>query len=373
VLADSFNALGGGKWIDSGMAGYETARPVIVSRILGGDPPGATLLNPGKDAEDLIQAGLMQDLSEIAEQEHWRQLIRPASALAPCLKDGRVWCVPVNLHSGQWMWTNRKVFTDAGLPQPQTFSDVVAAAPTLRARGIKPIAVASGWATTLMLRNIAVGVGGLDLWRSIYARRNVGAAEGQAMRRVFEVIDAARGVVEPGDIFPQWNDAVEEVIRGRAAAVVMGDWAQAEFQAAGQVAGQDYDCLPGLGFKPALELASDYFFFPKQSDEKVTRTQMKLASLLVSKPVQIAFNVRKGSLPVRSDLDSQAVHSCMKKGLDVIDDPRNLFSSFTEAKLDWATLNEIDDLGLEFFNDHGMTAAEAQDRFVDIIKNASEQ
>lgn len=70
VLAEKFDALGGDKWVDGAIAGSgSTARPIIISRILGGNPMGATQLNHGRQAEELVQAGLMTDLTELAERK----------------------------------------------------------------------------------------------------------------------------------------------------------------------------------------------------------------------------------------------------------------------------------------------------------------
>src|SRR5688500_16781348 len=69
----AFDALGGDKWVDGAIGGSgDTARPIIISRIMGGNPPCATQFNPGKDSDDLIAAGLMQDLTELATQEDWK-------------------------------------------------------------------------------------------------------------------------------------------------------------------------------------------------------------------------------------------------------------------------------------------------------------
>jgi len=47
-------------WLDGAIAGSGgTARPIIISRILGGDPMHATQLNHGRQAEELVEAGLM--------------------------------------------------------------------------------------------------------------------------------------------------------------------------------------------------------------------------------------------------------------------------------------------------------------------------
>ena len=80
-FAKAFDATGN-KWVDGAIAGSgDTARPIIISRIMGGNPMGATQLNPGKDADELIAAGLMMDLTELATAEDWAKILRPASQL----------------------------------------------------------------------------------------------------------------------------------------------------------------------------------------------------------------------------------------------------------------------------------------------------
>jgi hypothetical protein len=63
-FAKAFDATGN-KWVDGAIAGAgDTARPIMVSRITGDDPMGATQFNHGRQAEELVQKGLMQDLLE---------------------------------------------------------------------------------------------------------------------------------------------------------------------------------------------------------------------------------------------------------------------------------------------------------------------
>ena len=71
-FAKAFNEKTEHNWVDGAIAGSGgTARPIIISRILGGDPMGATQLNHGRQAEELIEAGLMLDLTDVAEAEGW--------------------------------------------------------------------------------------------------------------------------------------------------------------------------------------------------------------------------------------------------------------------------------------------------------------
>ena len=85
VFADAFNNAGH-NWVDGAIAGGGNARPIIISRISGGDPMGATQLNTGRDAEDLVWLlhGLGIDtgvnLDRLVQTSHWMagQLGRPS-------------------------------------------------------------------------------------------------------------------------------------------------------------------------------------------------------------------------------------------------------------------------------------------------------
>jgi glucose/mannose transport system substrate-binding protein len=337
----------GDKWVDGAIAGSgDVARPIIISRILGGNPMGATQLNPGHDADELIKAGLMLDLTELATKEKWDDILRPKSQLASCTVDGKVYCVPVNLHSAQWMWTNRKVFTDNGLEPPKNYNELVAAAPALKAKGIQPLSLAQGWPVGLLIGDLIVAVAGVDNYVKVYKDRDLAMAAGPEFGKVFEAVDAARSMIDQKQVTKQWNEAVGLVINGKAAANIMGDWAGGEFQVA-------------------------KFYFPKNNDPKVTEAQLKMASTLITPAVQVAFNLKKGSLPMRADVDLSAANDCMKKGLEILDHPKTsaVFPNDVQM-LDRDSINQINDLMTNFFSKPEMKASDAQAKFVEIIKAA---
>ena len=360
----------GDKWVDGAIAGSgSVARPIIISRILGGNPMGATQLNPGKDADDLIAAGLMEDITDVATAGDWANILRPKSQLESCTKDGKVYCVPVNLHSGQWMWTNRKVYEDAGIKPPQNWNEFVAAAPALQAKGIQPLSLAQGWPVGLLVNDVVVALSGVDNFVKVYKDRDLAIAGGPEFAKVYEALGAVRQFVPADKMVPQWNEAVALVIQGKAGANIMGDWAGGEFAVANLVAGKDYDCLPGLGLAPVLDTGGDVFYFPKNKDPAVTAAQKKMAATLVTKEVQVAFNLKKGSLPMRADVDLSAANDCMKKGLEILDHSTAVFPG-TIQMIDRDSLNQIDDLNTAFMADLNMKPADAQAKFVEIIKNA---
>jgi glucose/mannose transport system substrate-binding protein len=368
-FAKAFDATGN-KWIDGAIAGSgDTARPIIISRILGGNPMGATQLNPGKDADELIAAGLMQDLTDLATKEEWAKILRPASQLESCTVDGKVYCVPVNLHSAQWMWTNRKVFADLGMEPPKDINELIADAPKLVEAGIQPLSLAQGWPVGLLVNDVLVAQAGVDNFVKVYKDRDIAIAGGPEFTKIFETLANIRQYTPADKMVPQWNEAVGLVIEGKAAANIMGDWAGGEFAVANMVAGTDYDCLPGLGVTPVLNTGGDVFYFPKSADPAVTEAQMVMASTLVTKEVQVAFNLKKGSLPMRADVDLSAANDCMKKGLAILDGSTAVFPNDVQM-IDRDSINQINDLFTEFMANPEVTAADAQAKFVAIIEAA---
>lgn len=370
VFAEAFNA-GGDNWVDGAIAGSGgVARPIIVSRILGGEPMAATQLNHGRQAEELVAEGLMLDLTPLAEQEGWADIVRPAKLLDSCTLDGKIYCVPVNIHSWQWMWTSLDAFDAAGVEPPANWHEFVAAAPKLREAGIIPLAIGNqAWQINGMFNVLQVALGGLELREQVMINRDPEALRGEKMAEIWAAFGDARALQAPNNTVQNWNDATSQLITGKAGAQIMGDWAQGEFSVAGYTAGEQYDCLPGLGMAPVLDTSGDAFYFPKVDDEQITAAQLRMASMMLSKAVQVDFNLAKGSLPVRADIDLDAANACMKKGLAILENPDNIMPS-TDQTFSPDTVGQLEDLLTEFWNDPGMAAADAHDTWASIIEDA---
>ncbi len=141
-LAKAFDATGN-KWIDGAIAGSGgTARPIMISRITGGDPMGATQFNHGRQAEELVEAGLMTRPDAMSRRgKTGRKSSSPSSLLDSCTIEGKIYCAPVNIHSWQWLWLSNAAFKQAGVEVPKNWDEFVAAAPALEKAGIIPLAV----------------------------------------------------------------------------------------------------------------------------------------------------------------------------------------------------------------------------------------
>jgi glucose/mannose transport system substrate-binding protein len=369
-FAKAFDATGN-KWVDGAIAGSgDTARPIMVSRITGGDPMAATQFNHGRQAQELVEAGLMRDFTDLAAKEKWAEIVNPPSLLANCTLDGKIYCVPVNIHSWQWLWLSNKAFADAGVPVPTNWTDFVAAAPALEAKGIIPLAMGQqAWQNSGAFNVLMVAIAGRDLFMKVYGDKDEAVAGGPEITPVFQAIDDARRMAANSKV-QDWNQATNMVITDAAGGQIMGDWAQGEFQVAGEVAGTDYTCLPGLGVTEIISTDGDAFYFPLIEDEEKAKAQEVLASTMFNKDVQIAFNLKKGSLPIRKDVDLAAANDCMKKGLAILAKGEANIVTSTNQLVSPDTNTQIEGLFTEFFSDMSITPEDAQARFADIIANA---
>jgi glucose/mannose transport system substrate-binding protein len=367
-LAKAFDATGN-HWVDGAIAGSGgTARPIMISRITGGDPMGATQFNHGRQAEELVQAGLMQDITDVAEKEGWKDIIKPISLLDACTLDGKIYCAPVNIHSWQWLWLSNAAFEKAGVPVPKDWNEFVAAAPALEKVGIIPLAMGNqAWQASGAFGVLAIALAGTDAWTKVYKNHDAETAKGPEFAKVFAAAADARKLRAKSNV-QDWNQATNLVITGQAGGQIMGDWAQGEFAVAGQVAGKDYTCLPGLGLNDIISTGGDAFYFPVNKDPAITEAQKVLASTLVAPATQVAFNLKKGSLPIRGDVDLSAANDCMKKGLAILA-KGNILPS-TDELLTPDTSTQIEDLMTEFWASDTMSAEDAQAKFADIISKA---
>ena len=366
-FADAWNATGN-TWVDGAIAGSGgTARPIIISRIIGGDPMAATQLNHGRQAEELIEAGLLLDLTDVAEAGDWANIVNPSSLLGACTLDGKIYCVPVNIHSAQWIWLSHAAYEKAGLEVPANWNEFTESAGALQAAGTLPLAMGQqGWQQNIAFGAITLAVAGQDAWNGVNIDKNADVARGPEYTAAFEAVVAARDLAAGSNV-QDWNMATNMVITAEAGAQIMGDWAQGEFAVAGQVEGTDYSCLPGLGLNPVIDTGGDAFYFPVNDDPEITAAQLELAALLISPEVQVSFNLAKGSLPVRGDIDMSAANGCMQKGLKILADGGVLPSGDIAFSQD--TTLQLEDLQAQFWSSD-MSAADAQAAYAEIIENA---
>jgi glucose/mannose transport system substrate-binding protein len=324
-FADAYTKAGG-TWIDTPIAGGggAQARTVMANRTLGGDPPTAAQYNYGRQYEEIVKEGLLNDLNDVAAKGNWDKLL-PEKIRNAVKVNGKYFAVPVNLHNENWVWFNKAVLAKAGAKEPTHLDEMFAAMDKVKAMGgVTPLALGGqGWQEGITFRSVLLAVGGQELYLKTFKDKDTASPQ---FRKAVETFKRLKGYVDTGSPGRDWNLATGMVIQGKAAFQMMGDWAKGEFVNANKVAGKDYGCFMAGGPKMPYAIGGDVFVFPKSKNKDARAAQDKLAELMISPAMQVAFNNRKGSIPIRTDVDTSQLDACAQAGVQAVKEGRLLQS-----------------------------------------------
>jgi glucose/mannose transport system substrate-binding protein len=372
VLVDDFRAAGG-TWTDMPVAGGggDAARTALKARVLSGNPPTAFQMKGPSIQEWYEEGALTTGIDKIAKQQDWDGVL-PAQ-IANHMKCETKYCAaPVNVHRIDWIWANPAVLAKAGVAMPTTWDQFNAAADKLQSMGITPLAHGGqSWQDATVFEAVALGIGGNDFYRKAFVDLDMDTLSGATMVKVFDQMRKLRGYVDANFSGRDWNLATAMVMNGEAAFQIMGDWAKGEFTAAGKVPGKDYLCAPtpGNGY---LYNVDSFAMFDVKGDDKVTGQNL-LAKLILDKKFQKVFNLAKGSIPARVDVDLGEFDYCARRSaydMNVTSGNGGLLPSFAHGMaMRNAQAGAITDVVTRHFNSD-LSSAEAAKLLAEAVRNS---
>jgi glucose/mannose transport system substrate-binding protein len=353
VFAEQYGAAGG-TWVDTAIAGGANARTAAINRTVGGDPPTAMQFNTGKQFDDLVENDLLANVDAQEAAQNWNAIL-PAAFVQAVTRNGHAYAVPVNIHGQNWLFYSTAALTRAGVEPPANWGLLFTALDKLKTAGVIPLAFSGqkNWERNLF-NNVLAGHGGRDMFVAFWGKRDVAMVKGPAFRDVAETYKRLRGYVDPGSPGRNWNDATSLVIQGKAGMQFMGDWAKGEFTAAGLTPGKDYGCTVLGDHGVAYVMGGDVFAFPVLKDPARIKAQQLLARVLLEPATQIAFAQKKGSIPVRLDVDTSSLDVCARKASGWIAD-KNAQVPANEMLSPPALTGAIEDVISQYWNDPAMT------------------
>ena len=302
-------------WKDVPVAGGGggAAMTTLKALVAQGNPPTASQIL-GYYAIDYAEAGKLADISALAKKDNWDAVV-PTALQKFSKHDGKWDAVPVNIHSVNWIWINKAVFDKIGGTEPKTFDEFVALLDKAKKAGVIPLALGGQpWQEATMFDSIVASTGGIDFYKKAFIDLDESALKSDTMKKAFDNLGKLRDYLDPNYTGRDWNLATAMVIKGDALVQVMGDWAKGEFKLANKEPGKDFLCYRFPGTDGAVIYNTDMFaFFQVPADRQAA--QIALAAATMSKEVQIAFNVIKGSVPARIDVSDEAFDACGKKGI----------------------------------------------------------
>ncbi len=320
TLADAYRAAGG-VWVDMAVALGEQARSVAINRIVGGNPPTAAQFNTTRQFVDIVEQGMLNPLDDVAQRDGWEKFL-PETVLNVIRVKGHYYAVPVDIHNPTWIWYSKAAFRQAGITaEPKSMDELFAALDKLKAAGLVPLAHGGqAWQDNIVFTAVLTNLGGRELYLKVLRDRDPATIQGEAFRQVLLTFKRLQSYVDRGSPGRNWNDATAMLINGKAGVQFMGDWAKGEFTHAGQVAGRDYGCIAGFGPAAPYIIQGDVLVFPRTTQPDAVRAQKLLASVVTQPATQVAFSIKKGSIPIRTDVDASKMDICAQQGLAIMKD-----------------------------------------------------
>jgi len=294
----------------AGGAGFQ-ARQVLTTRMLGGDPPGSFQVHMGHELPDTwVTTGNMEPLDSLFDQEGWSDVF-PQGVLDIVSYQGKPYSVPVNIHRANVLWYNKTVFEDNNLEPPTTFDDFFAVADALKAKGITPLALGDvePWTAVQVMETALLGSLGADAYNGLWTGETDWS--GPEVTAALETFKKMLSYVNSDHSSLSWDQANDLVISGDAAMTIMGDWANADYEAKNFT---DYGWAPTPGTDGMYDALSDTFGLPKGAPNPDAVTCW--LRLVGSKEGQEAFNPLKGSVCARTDCDSSLFNPYLQSAIE---------------------------------------------------------
>lgn len=363
------------EWKDFAVAGGggESAMTVLKTRAVSGNPPSAAQIK-GHDIQEWGGLGFLTSLDSTAQQEQWDDIL-PSVVTKVMKYDGEYVAVPVNVHRVNWLWANPEVLKKAGVELPTTLDEFFVAADKIKAAGFIPLAHGGQpWQDATVFEAVALEVLGSEDYNKAFVDLDMDVLSGDKMVEVFTKFKKIHNYIDANSPGRDWNVATSMVINGEAAMQIMGDWAKGEFTAAGKMPGKDYICAPAPGTSGQFTFNIDSFAFFELSDAENKKAQQDLSRTILTKEFQEVFNLNKGSIPVRLDmdmakfdqcaLDSMATFKASAKSGDLVPSMAHGLSTTSYAQ------GAIYDVVTNFFNDDNADPKQAAQKLAKAVKAA---
>ena len=290
------------KWNNFDHEGYKSA----IRNFLTADAPDVVAWYAGNRMEPFVKAGLFEDVTDVWTANGLDDQLKSASP--SMTTDGKKWGVPYTYY--QWgIYYRKDIFQSQSITPPKTWDELLAASKKLKDAGITPFTIgtkaqwpAAGWFDYLDLR-----VNGYDFHMQLTSGKVP-----YTDPRVKAVFEKWAELVKPGYFIENhaaidWQDAVPQLVQGKAAMYLMGNFAVATFKNGG-LKEEQIGFLPfpeiTAGIPMAEEAPTDTFHVPKGAKNK--EDAKKFLAYVASPEAQSKMNATMGQLPVNNKAEKPA-------------------------------------------------------------------
>lgn len=355
----------GVEWKDVAVAGNENQRTLLRTKMMKGDAPGVAQI-VGDIEQFSDQRDKLFDLNAIAREQNWDAVLPKVIQDYVKVGSGSYAAVPLNVHRLSVMYTNLPLLQKLGAKEaPKTWEEFFVLADKAKAAGIQPIAWGNAQVVGVLFNQVAFGTLGAASFKKAFIDGDEAVLRSPAMVKALENYRRLSNYADKSAITKRWNEGTQSVMAGETLMQIMGDFAKGEFTRAGKKAGVDFLCTASPGTVGSMNFITDGFLFLKTRQDQ-GKAQAALAKVLMDRQTQESFNLVKGSVPARTDVDLSKFDDCSKTTYAEFNaaSKAGTLVPFVEMMIPASRAGVIRDVYMDFHAKSDMTAAQAIDKLV---------
>ena len=280
-----------------------TARAVLRTRMLVGDPPDTFQTHGGRNFLDTwVIANRIEDLSGFYKTQGW-SVAFPHDLIALLSTKAGVWSVPLAVNRSNVLWYIPTRISAWGALPPRTMEGLFAECRKLKEEGVTaPISVGNMSTLIHLWESIAVATLGPDDWSALWTGR-LKFTDPRA-ERVWDNYGKALEFANTDGADLSWQQALDRVVKGESAFIYMGDWMERYLTVTLKLTpGEGFAWVPAPGTNGIFIARTDSFCLPRGAKDKAS--VFKWFMLLGTKEAQDLFNPANGSISPRKDSDAE--------------------------------------------------------------------
>lgn len=275
------------------------AKAKLAADLQNNNPPDSFQGHAGAELQDYIRKGQLEPVNDVIESLGGAKVF-PQSLLDLLTVKGNIYSVPSNIHRANVVWANKAVLDKAGVSTDVADIDAwLTDMQKVEDSGVStPLSVAGTWTQLQLFENVLIADCGTEGYIGLFDGKTPwDDACVKTSVDHFGKLLAFANTPSDGD---DWPGATDMVIDGKAAYNVMGDWAVAQFDTKEKKYDVDYVAFPTPGTKGTFDFLADSFTLPVGAPNPGGARDW--LSLVGSAEGQQAFNLKKGSIPARTDV-----------------------------------------------------------------------
>jgi len=327
--------------------GGSAARPVLQTRLIGGNPPDTWQTHHGAELlGQYVTPGFASSLKDLYESEGWYDLFSP-SLIDMVSKDGHPYLVVLNLHRSNTLWYNVHLLSQhqISIDKSLTIERLFEILDQLEDAGVTPMCMGDTgiWATGIMFENTLLGTLGADQYLGLWDG-TISFTDPHVIKAI-RIYGRLLDYLNEDHAALSWDQAADKLANGECTFYSMGDWAYGEFIRDGLQENIDFGWVAHPGTDGAHLMVTDGFTLASNAPHR--EETMNMLRIMGDRVVQENFNLLKGSICARNDCDRSRFGPYLQWAMDEYADgvavPSVIHGSATPADFQQALNDALTD------------------------------